>query len=663
MGLSLLWILSFVAYRWIFDYFLVLQRETPASFFVFNLAFLKEWLDRPGDPLLYLSRFCCQFFHVEWLGALVIALLVTGFGAILYLIRRRRGTPIGLFHTFAPCAFLLTPNFSSTAALGLLVAGSAFWGYLLLPRKGSRQVYAVLVTPIAYLVAGGYSWFFVVWVIAAEWFDQPLSADLPFKLLYPLFAACLPLIAYRWIFPISLRVAWLHPFFFPPALLDRLFFAYLLWVPLWPRVWWGHRLESLFSSTGGAIGQAVLALGLAAFLLAFSYDPKAKQFAEYHRLYRDREWDAILDRATRHPPLDEMSQFFANYALSQKGRLLEEMFEYPQRWGTHGLILDLPNYAEYGRKALYNSDLYFELGHVNAAYKLAYNQLYILGETYANLRRLAECAMANGKYEIARKYLKILAQTLFHRSFAQHYQDLIADPESAARYLTPWRARRPTVEIEIGLGDFACLLALVKSRPNRLAFDYLTAWCLLDKAAVPLVAENLHRFREVGYASLPRHCQEALMVWERKAGLPIDREGLAETPDIRSRFQQFEQQAQQYADKSRAELGLKPAFGDTYMYYYLFVPIPFESSASSAWLSLGNELYAQGQLAEAISYYRQALRRQPQLAEAHLQLSRALRAQGRFAEAADHYRQALAARPGLGKVEEYPSQGEQLPSH
>ncbi|MEW6756131.1 MAG: DUF6057 family protein, partial [Candidatus Latescibacterota bacterium] len=392
--------------------------------------------------------------------------------------------------------------------------------------------------------------------------------------------------------------------------------------------------------------------------------PEARLFAGYHRLYRRGQWDALLQRASRQPLADPVAQFMVNHALCQQGRLLEGMFHYPQVWGTRGLLLDLPDFAAYARRALYDSDAYFALGHVNAAYKLAYNDVYVRGETYGNLRRIAECMLANGNVGIAAKYLRILEGTLFHRTFARQYQKLLADPDALDRRFAELRSRRPTVEVEVGLGDYACLLALVESNPrNRMAFDYLAAWCLLDKAALPLVAENPGRFREVGYPRLPAHAQEALLVWGRKSGTRAPGEAAGVETGTRLRFQRFEQEAQRYAGRSAAEVGLRPAFGNTYMYYYLVVPIPLEGAAASNWLTLGNELYVQGETEDAISCFRQALLRDPRSSLAHARLAEALSGQGQGEEAHGHYLEALRDAPDSKQAERLPYRADQMPSH
>ena len=615
-GLLVLFFCSFIVYNWIFDYVILLQYGTSDCFFLFGREFLAEWLDHPGGLLLYASRFLRQFYHYEWLGSLILSLLITCFGLLLYLVLKRcrmessttpriqgnseseghlpfgrairhsaSGHSVGILHTFFPCVFLLSlHSICVNVALSLIVDCVAFLGYLALPGRRPRQAYALLITSIVYLVAGGYFWFFVVWVVASEWFDKPLLSGLVYKLFYPALAVCIPLVTYRWIFPISLRVALNFMLFTNLSFAGLPLCCIMLLMPFWARIPWGARLKSFFDSRRGLVVQGALLVVFALFLLHRSYDPATKLFVDYHRLYKSRQWDEILDKAMENPLPHRIGQFFTNCALYHKGKLLEEMFNYPQVWGTHGLVISFSKDGESLLMAMYSSDLFFEMGHTNAALRFAYNQMN-LGRTYARLVRIAECNMVNGSYEIAEKYLNILGRTLFHREFAHHYKNVIADPRAADRHFAALRAWRPTVELNIDIGELACLLAPLESNPrNRMAFDYLAAWCLLDKDLIPIVAENIHLFEGTGYTSLPTHCQEAMMVWERLHDVTFDKRGFAYDRNTRMRFDTFRQEIQQYSDRSSAQRRLMARFGGTYMFYHAIVNPPFQETKIRSWL-------------------------------------------------------------------------------
>ncbi len=657
--LLLIVLFAFVVYKWVFDYVIVLQYQGHACFFLFGREFLAGFLDRPGGLLHYACRFLGQFYHYEWLGALIVATLVTCFGALHRLVQAKVRQPVPLFHVVFPCVLLVVSHgHVIEIALGLLVAGGAYAGYLSLRGGAPRIVYALVVTPALYLVVGGYFWLFAVWVAASAWLDRPLSASLPFKVLYPALAACIPLAAYRWLFLIPLRSALIAlprstavraPYSLPAFVLC----GYLLLMPFWLRIPWGARVRSFVASRRGTVLQAALLVLVAAVLLYARYDRETNLVAEYHRLYKARQWDAILEKAKRDPRGRPVACFFTNYALCQKGKLLDEMFNYPQPYGARSLGAGAKQMKLPG--PMYNSDLFFEMGHVNLAYRLAFNHMVVLGPTYGDVMRIAECSMVNGNYELAEKHLRILERTLFHRQEARRYMDAVADREAADGRFAEVRKRLPAVELNMHAAPFVPLLTILVSDPqNRMAFDYLTAWRLLDKASLPMVAEEIYRFRQAGYSTIPIHCQEALAELLRSGELAPGTPIPALDPQVRSRVETFAERLAQCSYRKDARRELEGEFGGSYMYYYKVVPMPPVDRRSVYW-SLGNEFYAQGRYELAASQYRQVLRWAPGLAEARMKLADTLEHLGRPEDAAAQREEALRVRANSGPVPEGPA--------
>ena len=71
---------------------------------------------------------------------------------------------------------------------------------------------------------------------------------------------------------------------------------------------------------------------------------------------------------------------------------------------------------------------------------------------------------------------------------------------------------------------------------------------------------------------------------------------------------------------------------------------------AEAYNNLGNALREQGQLAEAVAQYQEALRLKPDYAEAHNNLGNALREQGQLAAAVAQYQEALRLKPDYAEA-------------
>ena len=109
-----------------------------------------------------------------------------------------------------------------------------------------------------------------------------------------------------------------------------------------------------------------------------------------------------------------------------------------------------------------------------------------------------------------------------------------------------------------------------------MAFDYLTAWLLLDKseASLATIAVNVGHFRTVGYESLPTHCEEVLLLREAAGRAAVDLHGFTYDGATRARFDQFRRTLATHGDRDGATESAQALHGDTYWFYYFFVITP-----------------------------------------------------------------------------------------
>jgi hypothetical protein len=652
----LLGLFSFILYSRAYEYILVWEREAPCSFFLFDRQFLADFLRIPGGCVSYAARFLGQFYEYTALGALVVAALVTVLGVLLHGVLKRLMAGAALFCALLPCVVLATTLSSRIldVTIGLIANAGLFLIYLRLPKSRARRVCALLAMPALYLLTGGCFWLFAFWVAAAEWLEERPSASVAWKLLWPVLAVSLPLIAWRWLFLVPLRTALLRPIILAteqplPAVL--LLYGYLALLPLWARASRRWRAGSAERSKRGlAAGAALLALAAAVSLWS-CYRPEMSELVAYHQLYRQKRWDDILSKTAGKTSTGLMQQFFTNCALCHKGKLLDEMFRYPQTYGPRGLIPNFPQMREGAEDdtglAMYNSDLFFEMGHVNAALALAFGDMVLSGRTYENMSRMAECSLADGDCVTTRKYVTLLDRTLFHREFARRFEPLLADAEAREKYFAPVRARMPTTDLPMSLsGNFVPVLALVQSHPdNRMAFDYLIAWCLLEEQAFPMLPDYLRHLKDAGYARLPTHVQEALLTYEKWSGRAVEIPGFRYDPETKARFSAFLERTGRapYGAAGQSEPG--PSLWGSFMYYRVFLRPHDTGSYGMTYWRLGNQFQVTGMNEEALAHYRCAAWLCPQVAETHLSLADLLKKQGRLEEADFEYGRARRSSP------------------
>lgn len=608
VGLAILFVVAFVVFHWVYGYVVAFQGETNDCFFLFGRRFLAEFLDHPAGALCYAGRFLGQFYRYPWLGALIVSACITCFGILFHRILEKLKGTVSVYETLLPCLLLLALHTSTVYllhdTLGLCASCAAFLGYLSFRKQAAKRAYALAATPVVYLLLGFYAWLFVAWIVAFEWLDGKPRSGIPFKVAYLVFVAAIPLVAWRWVFPIPLRSALVWPVTFVAplragvlyysvtqlvvdCLLGAALAASVMLIPFWGRLYFGARLAAFRQAKALAWNRVVppvVLVVLAVLLHLVRYDASLSTMTACRRLYRQKQWDALLAKVKGRTSLDLDSQLMTNFALYKKGKLLDEMFHYPQVWGSRGLVANfagrkgLSPAEDDGYRAMHNSDLFYELGHVNLAFQHAYNNMTAMGKTNESLKRMAKCSMANGNYAMAYKYLNLLESTLFDRGFARRYKAIIADPDAAEREFGERRKRYPVVDVPIWERPVMHLAALPMDKDNPMPFDCLTAWLLLEKTKSSLgtVCQNVETFKTAGYGSIPTHCQEMMLLWEREEGTAIDLRGYRYDEAIRARVDQFLDDLSRNRDRPDGVQRLRARYGDTYMFYCFCVPTPEE---------------------------------------------------------------------------------------
>ena len=615
MGTQRAWCLSlvglgvfcFLLLHWTYGYVIIFQSETNDCFFMFGREFLLEFLDHPGGLLRYAGRFLGQLYHYRWLGALVVSACVTCFGLLFHRVLRRLGNDVHVSQVLFPCLVLLALHTSSVYVLhdtlGLVATCAAFLGCLSLPGRALRRVYAVVTTPIVYLLLGAYVWLFVAWTVTADRRDDRSRSGPVFRIAYVVLSMAVPLVAWRWVFMISLNSALLYPLVFAipwrtgweyytlaslvtDGSLAVVLVVSLVLIPFRGRPFSGTRPASprpRRRSRWVRVGTVVVLAGMAVGFHVIRYDPAVSAFATCREHYKHERWDALLASAKANPYGDLRVQFMTNITLCRKRRLLDDMFHYPQAGGTRGLVFNPSGGTKPGvrgddtPRAMYNSDLYYQMGHVNLALRHAYNYMVRLGKTYAVLKRMAECSMANGNEAMAAKYLTLLERTLFHSAWARRYKAILSDPAAMEKAFGDLRGRLPTVERPMLGTPVLPLLSLLETRPdNRMAFDYLTAWCLLTKTRMSpkTVPTSMKAFRRAGYTRLPVHYQEALLLLERDARTPLDLQGFGYDEATKARVHRFFQDQSRYRARPDGSERLRALYGDMYVFYHSLVRAP-----------------------------------------------------------------------------------------
>ena len=421
-----------------------LHYQEQYQLFLFDSTYVWDIVKHPGGIADLLGRFCTQFFLYAWVGAAIIALLLSLIQLLVWRLMRVDRL-FGL--SFVP-SFLL-------------------WLYLLDEHALLSGVWAVLVTLLVGLV---------IRRTISSVTKTVLSIIVAISILYWMVGpVCFPL-------PIDGIWTGIHYYRYPTV------FPWLLWAASLS-VWVFSLLPCVCRKWVNAPSGYVW--GLSTFLLVTigmgsivwkNSNLKAEKVMQYDFMATHQQWNRILETANAEKPNNQIGVTVQNLALAMRGMLLDHMFEYNQN-GIAGLLPDVQTDAT---SPMPTAEAFYQLGMINVAQRTVFEaQESILdfqksGRCY---KRLAQTNLINGNYKVARKYLMALQKTLFYRIWANETLPLLGNEKAIAKHPEYGRLRQCAYKNDFYFGDHVTPEMLkdlyFSNKDNHMAYQYLVAYYLL----------------------------------------------------------------------------------------------------------------------------------------------------------------------------------------
>ena len=446
-----------------------LHYQEQFQLFLFDGTYVWDIVREPGGVADLLGRFSTQFFLYAWVGALIIALLLS---AVQLLTSRvmSGGWLYGL--SFVPAfllwLFLLDENALLGGIWAVLLTQFAAWAILSLAKGWTRLV------------------LFVVAILALYFLVGP---------------ACLPI-------PIESLWTGAHYHRYPTV------FPWLLWgavFSIWALAGIAlliRRFPRHFSHLSPLSSHLLTALVVAIMgtLVWKNANFRAEAVMQYDFMARHQQWNRILETANREKPNNQIGVTVQNLALAMHGVLLDQLFNYNQN-GIAGL---LPDVKEDATSPLPTAEAFYQLGMINVAQRTVFEAQEAILDFQKSARcykRLAQTNLINGQYEVARKYLTALQKTLFYRDWANETLPLLGDEAAIARHPEYGRLRKMAYVEDLTFGRASSRSATsseldgsrltgdfyfsdhttpemlqdlyLRNRDNGLAYQYLVAYYLL----------------------------------------------------------------------------------------------------------------------------------------------------------------------------------------
>jgi hypothetical protein len=600
-----------------------LQYHTFAPVFFTTGRFFREFLTFPGGLLDYATAFLLQFYKFSWLGGC----LTTGLGVIVFVSTRvlvnRAGWKEPRIIAWFPLALLLvaqsqyaTPWFSKVLGVVAATALAALYVVLGEEFKWRCFVYWVLA-PFIYLALGGA---FLLFASLCTLYEVLSRKRWLMAGVVGLSGLVLPAIAYRYVFVIPARDAFFYQvplfgnmpsswalnalFVVGPVLMvlaaTRSFLIYKLErqtsshvAHTGPRAEPGKAAKSKGGHRPSTTGPQETNVGTSWFagvllgrklrwvghpfpwlavclgVVALLHSSRGKLLARIDYSAEQGDWPRVTELGRKLDVPDAAAISDIDRALVHQNLLLESMFEFPQRrglefWFNLGHSIDIS-------RLMKSSELLFELGHVNRAERMAAESLELNGYHPRTLKQLFLISVLKGQTKTGLPFLNLLRKTLWDRGWAESKLRAIQEDPTLAGEACLLRARTNMVRQDYvgAIPDNVLMQISLRQAPwDTMSFQYLMAYYLLD-CQLEKVTQNLGRISNLKLAVIPRHLQEAVVLFENlNPNVKLDLHGFAISPAIEQGYKRFNEAAARCTEETAPAL-LAREFGDTYWYYYI----------------------------------------------------------------------------------------------
>ena len=497
--------------------------------FLFDTGYFLERIVLPGGLADYISEFLVQFYYMPVLGGAIIALLLMGIQAAVWGLMKQYGAR----HDFPGYLLSFLPSIALWCAMGdqnvLLSFVVALFGALVIGWIHNRfhnrlvkVVFELVSTALVYWFLGPVVFLYAALMIGDTLKNAKQKGNVFSGIGY---SAGILILTVAWIllttqtlqYPLYRIFAGLNYYRYPGAI-SPLPFVVMVWAVVIPFLGMipCHRksLQKLQQSKVVIVLSYVLVIVASWFGIKASFDEMTYDLIDYDFLVRTEQWDKIIEKAEKKPATTPLSVSCVNLALSQKGMLADRLFEFYQN-GGEGLF---PTFTRDMISPVSTAEIFFRLGMVNDAERYMFEAQEAIPNYRKSARltrRIIECEIINGNYQVAAKLLRRLQKTLFYSNWANQMMALLGNEKAINRHpiygkLRKYREKKQDFLFSDREMDQMLGLLFLNDNHNRMAYEYLMCYELLQRNMEKFVQYYpLGRF--VGYDHIPRSFQEILI--------------------------------------------------------------------------------------------------------------------------------------------------------
>ena len=572
-----------------------LFRAQELNLFLPTAQFYEQLTAYPGGTLSWLSAFCTQILYIPQVGILLLVLLwwttswmasqafrlpVRWYGLLLIL-------PAALLAAIVQTGYFIfyvkLVGYIFVPTLGMFFSAASLWIWRLLRnRNGLRLTWTILWAAAGYALFGAWSFAGTLYMAllsltegGAKWSTR--IVHIVVALLCTALVPCVAAFIYQQTAGEFVYVAGMPCLQVGETVLNEFKYAYyamfVAWLPLvavnLPTRW------KVPAWACGAVQLCLAALVIWGVSLRWYEDHNFKKELKMARAIEEADWNTVL-RIARDGSGGAPTRLIVmnrNLALFRLGRAGDEMFTYPEG-GT-------PPKANFGVRLAQTGgkQLYMHYGKCNFAYRWCMEDCVEFGWNIENLKVMTKTALLNEDWEVAKKYIRILKQTLFHGDWAKKYEaflyrpDLIKSDEELGP-ITHLMTYKDQLDGDNTLVELYLLNSFARGHGEDPIYQEQTLISAMLLKDIDLFWPRFFHYATIHEKekTMPRHYQEAVYLYGQLEN-KVDISKMPFDPEVKATykaFMEFNQKCGAMSEEQKA-VAFYPQFGNTFFYYYFLV--------------------------------------------------------------------------------------------
>lgn len=556
--------------------------------------FFNQQMVVAGGFLTWLGTFFTEFFYHTWQGVLMLCAwwaLLIWLSAKAFRVKAKWAVLM-----LIPVALLLASNmqlgywiyymklrgYFFVGTIGMTFGVASVWGYRLLPAI-LRPLAVVIAGAVLYPLLGAYGLLAVVLMglLSCHSQDMKLSQKAMTCVLALLTVWLVPIIYYwtvyyqtnyDYIYRAALPVFELdkaYPQYYMPFILLGLFYVIMaVSVP--------EKLQQKANKTAvWAMCQVALLAGMVWGVQHYWYrDYNFEKELEMRRAMEQNDWEGMLRAVSnfKEEPTRAIVMM-KNFALFRLGRQGDEMYHYK----TGAKEPNAPMKV-YMTQEVVGRAIYYEYGQANYCYRWCLEDGVEFGWRAEYLKYMTRCALVNDEMDVAKKHIRILKHTRFHKEWAEAQEQYVNHPETMKDDKDYAIVKRLLMQedhlgSDNGVAEVYLMNTLLDINSTDPLVQELTLLSALWKKDIGVFWPRFFNYAMLHKGErMPKHYQEAAYLYGHLEN-QVDISQMPFDEDVVKNYNEFMEQAQRCPGMSEDQMKpiFYPRFGNTFYYEYFLI--------------------------------------------------------------------------------------------